>query len=82
MESSAAKQAREKSVNPAALTTPERHKPHGAAPEDPSALAGAFEQLHDAPREALAMGECGRMHARRFGRSAAVRRWEELLREL
>jgi hypothetical protein len=37
MESSAAKQAREKSVNPVALSTPERHKPHGAAPADPSA---------------------------------------------
>jgi hypothetical protein len=33
MESTAAKQAREKSLNLAALTTPERHKPHGAAPE-------------------------------------------------
>src|SRR5450631_515959 len=37
MENSATKQAREKSVNPAALSTPERHKPHGAAPEVPSA---------------------------------------------
>ena len=37
MESSAAKQAREKSVNPAVLTTPERHMPPGAAPDAPSA---------------------------------------------
>jgi len=33
MESSAAKQSREKSANAAAVATPERHKPHGAAPE-------------------------------------------------
>jgi hypothetical protein len=39
METSAAKQAREKSVNPAALSTqtaPERHVPHGPAPGVPS----------------------------------------------
>jgi hypothetical protein len=33
METSAAKQAREKSVNPAALSTPERHLPQGSAPD-------------------------------------------------
>ena len=38
MESSAAKQAREKSVNPAVVTTPERHMPHGPAPGAPSAV--------------------------------------------
>ena len=32
METTAAKQAREKSVNPAALSAPERHVPHGPAP--------------------------------------------------
>jgi hypothetical protein len=39
METTAAKQAREKSVNPAALSTqtaPERHVPHGSAPGVPS----------------------------------------------
>jgi hypothetical protein len=39
METTAAKQAREKSVNPAALSTqpaPERHMPHGSAPGIPS----------------------------------------------
>src|ERR1700687_3248758 len=39
METTAAKQAREKSVNPAALSTQpalERHVPHGAAPGIPS----------------------------------------------
>jgi hypothetical protein len=39
METTAAKQAREKSVNPAALSTqpaPERHVPHGSAPGIPS----------------------------------------------
>jgi hypothetical protein len=39
METTAAKQAREKSVNPAALSTqpaPERHTPHGSAPGVPS----------------------------------------------
>lgn len=38
MENSATKQAREKSVNPAALSSPEQHKPHGAAPEIASVL--------------------------------------------
>jgi hypothetical protein len=37
METTATKQAREKSVNPAALSTPERHMPRGSAPESPSA---------------------------------------------
>ncbi|MFI5101854.1 MAG: hypothetical protein ACHP9V_00640 [Terriglobales bacterium] len=37
MESTAAKQAREKSVNPAALSTPERHVPQRTAPEVPKA---------------------------------------------
>jgi hypothetical protein len=32
MESTAAKQAREKPVNPSVLTAPERHMPHGSAP--------------------------------------------------
>jgi hypothetical protein len=36
MESSSAKQAREKSVNSAAVSTPERHRPHGGAPESHS----------------------------------------------
>jgi hypothetical protein len=36
METTAAKQAREKSVNPAALSPPERHVPHGPAPGVPS----------------------------------------------
>ena len=36
MESTAAKQAREKSVNPAALSTSERHLPRVSAPEIPS----------------------------------------------
>jgi hypothetical protein len=36
METTAAKQAREKSVNPAALSTPERRVPQGSAPGVPS----------------------------------------------
>jgi hypothetical protein len=36
METTAAKQAREKSVNPAALSTPERRVPQGSAPGIPS----------------------------------------------
>ena len=36
METTAAKQAREKSVNPAVVSTPERHVPHGPAPGIPS----------------------------------------------
>jgi hypothetical protein len=36
METSAAKQAREKSINPAAISTPERHVPHGPAPGVPT----------------------------------------------
>jgi hypothetical protein len=36
METTAAKQAREKSVNPAALSTSERHMPPGSAPEVPT----------------------------------------------
>jgi hypothetical protein len=36
METTAAKQAREKSVNPAALSASERHVPHGPAPGIPS----------------------------------------------
>src|SRR5208283_3145065 len=35
METTAAKPAREKSVNPAALSTPERHRPQGPAPAVP-----------------------------------------------
>ena len=37
METIAAKQVREKSVNPAVLSTPERHLPSGSAPEFPLA---------------------------------------------
>src|SRR6202023_3673848 len=36
METTAAKQAREKSVNPAAISTPERRVPQGPAPGVPS----------------------------------------------
>ncbi len=57
----------------------EAHAGLVVTPEDPSALAGAFEQLHNAPREALAMGERGQAHARHFDRVAAVGRWEQLL---
>lgn len=53
-----------------------------APPEDPPALADAFRQLQLAPSDALAMGERGQAHARHFDRSAAVRRWGELLEGL
>src|ERR1700674_3066757 len=36
METTAAKQAREKSANPGSLSTPERRMPHGPAPGVPS----------------------------------------------
>jgi len=49
------------------------------APEDPHALADAFRQLRADPHEAIAMGERGRMHARRFDRAGAVGQWEKLL---
>lgn len=51
------------------------------APEDPAALAGAFERLKAAPQEALAMGRRGRAKAGEFDRSAAIERWWELLRD-
>jgi hypothetical protein len=55
METTAAKQAREKSVNPAALSTqtaPERHVPHGPAPSVP------------AEKKAIGYGmPCSRCHA-------------------
>jgi hypothetical protein len=54
METSAAKQAREKSVNPAVLSTPERRMPQGPAPE--SALAPE--------KKAIGYGlPCSRCHA-------------------
>src|ERR1019366_2265303 len=54
METSATKQAREKSVNPAAITSPERHMPPGSAPE----VASAPE------KKAIGYGlPCSRCHA-------------------
>jgi glycosyltransferase involved in cell wall biosynthesis len=52
------------------------------APEDPHALADAFRLLRAYPGRARAMGECGRLRARDFDRSAAIDQWEELLRGL
>ena len=49
------------------------------APEDPHALAAAFRELHADPLKAIAMGERGRLCARRFDRAAAVGLWEQLL---
>jgi glycosyltransferase involved in cell wall biosynthesis len=49
------------------------------APEDPCALAAAFERLRAAPQEALEMGLRGRAKAGEFDRAAAVERWWELL---
>jgi hypothetical protein len=52
METTAAKQAREKSVNPAAISTPERRVPHGPAPGVPS------------EKKAIGYGmPCSRFHA-------------------
>jgi hypothetical protein len=54
METSATQQAREKSVNPAAITSPERHMPPGSAPE----VASAPE------KKAIGYGlPCSRCHA-------------------
>ncbi len=54
METSATKQAREKSVNPAALSSPERHMPQGSASE-----------AHSTPeKKAIGYGlPCSRCHA-------------------
>ncbi len=52
------------------------------APEDSTALAEAFRRLHASPEEALEMGACGRLHARRFDRPAVVGQWLELLTSL
>lgn len=51
-------------------------------PEDAQALAAAFHQLRSNPHEAIAMGQRGRLAARRFDRTSAVAQWEELLRRL
>jgi glycosyltransferase involved in cell wall biosynthesis len=49
------------------------------APEDPAALADAFQHLRADPREAVALGERGRAHAAAFDRAAAVEQWWSLL---
>ena len=53
------------------------------SPEDPQALAEAFQTLRGAPPEqALQMGRRARLTARAFSRAGAVERWYELLRNL
>lgn len=52
------------------------------APEDAGALAAAFRRLRADPHETIAMGQRGRLYARRFDRAAAVGLWEQLLRNL
>jgi colanic acid biosynthesis glycosyl transferase WcaI len=51
-------------------------------PEDPQALAQAFEHLRGAPAQAAEMGRRGRLHADRFDRAAVVDQWHELLTTL
>lgn len=49
-------------------------------PEDPAALAAAFERLQQAPAEGAAMGNAARRLAEeRFGRDAMVERWLAVL---
>jgi colanic acid biosynthesis glycosyl transferase WcaI len=52
------------------------------APEDPHALAAAFQRLQTNPREAGAMSQRGRLAASRFDRANAVGLWDQLLTSL
>ncbi len=53
------------------------------APEDPSALADAFAELHSAPDERFtALSGAARACAERYDRSQATERWLGILRGL